>query len=100
QDDEDDADRLDQVEDEVVGGFGDGGGLKVDLADLDADRLIGFELVQLLLYGCAHGHDVAAANRGDAEADGRLAIEAEQAARRVRFTALQGRHVLQGELGT
>ncbi len=80
---EDDGDRLDQVEDEGARRLGDRGRLEVDLADLDADRLLGAQLVQLLLHGLAHGHDVAAAHRRDAEADGRLAVEAQQPARRV-----------------
>ena len=37
---EDDGDRLGQIEHEVIGGFGDRPGLEVDLADLDADRLV------------------------------------------------------------
>ena len=46
----------------------------------------------------AHRHDVAALHRGDAQADGRLAVVAEQAARRILIAAIDRRDVLQEEL--
>ena len=91
-------DRLAQVEHELVGGRGDRFGLEVDLADLDADRLVAFELLELSPDAFAHRHDVAALHRGDAQADGRLAVVAEQAPRRVLIAALQRRHVPEEEL--
>ena len=98
QHDEDDGDRLAQVEHELVGGRGDRLGLEVDLADLDADRLVGFELLELSPYALAHRHDVAALHRGDAQADGRLAVVAEQTARRILIAALQRGDVPEEEL--
>ena len=47
QHDEDDRHRLAQVEHEVARRRADRFGLEIDLADLDADRLIGLELVEL-----------------------------------------------------
>ena len=73
-------------------------GLEVDLADLDADRLVVFELLELSPYAFAHRHDVAALHRGDAQADGRLAVVAEQTARRVLIAALQRGDVPEEEL--
>ena len=98
QHDEDDADRLDQVEHELVGGRGDRLGLEVDLADLDADRLVRLQLVERSPDALAHRHDVAALHGGDAQADGRLAVVAEQTARRVLIAALDRRHVAEEEL--
>ena len=56
------------------------------------------QLVELSPDGLAHGHDVAALHRGDAEADGRLAVVAQQPARRVLIAALQRRDVAEDEL--
>ena len=91
-------DRLAQVEHELVGGRADRLGLEVDLADLDADRLVLLELLELAPYALAHRHDVAALHGGDAQADGRLAVVAEQTARRVLIAALQRGDVPEEEL--
>src|SRR5262249_31658628 len=42
--------------------------------------------------------DISTLDRGDADADGWLAVESEDAARRVRITSLQCGNVAQGEL--
>ena len=98
QHDEHDRDRLGQVEDEVGGGGGDGFGLEVDLADLDADRLMRLELGELAADAFAHRDDVAAGDGRDAEADGGLAVVAEQAAGRVLVVADERGHVAKREL--
>ena len=54
--------------------------------------------VELFPQGLAHRHDVAAGHGGDAEADGRLAVVAEQPPRRVLIAALDRRDVAEAEL--
>src|SRR5262249_23772753 len=93
-----DADGLAQVEHEIARGVSDGFGLEIDFADLDADRLLGFERVELLPYSRAHPHDVTALHGGDSHADGRLAIVPEQPARRILVAALQSCNIFEVEL--
>ena len=89
---------LRQVEHELAGGCGHRFGLKVDLADLDADRLIALLFSEFLPHAFAHRHDVAALHRRDAEADRRLAVVAQQPPRRVLIAAIQRGDVAQEQL--
>ena len=98
QHDEDDRDRLAQIEDEAARGFGDRRGLEVDLADLDSDWLVSFQLIELSADTFSHRHDVSALHRGDTQADGGLAVVPEQAARRIFVAALDRRDILEVEL--
>ena len=95
---EDDGDRLAQVEHELVGGLGDRFGLEVDLADLDADRLVAFELLELLPDAFPIVTTLPPWHRGDSQADGRLAVVAEQTPRRILVAALQRGDVPEKEL--
>ena len=95
---EDDADRLAQIKDELAGGRGDCLGLEVDLADFDAERLVEFELLERSPYALAHRHHVAPLHCGNPQADRRLAVVAEQTARRVLIAALQRGNVPEEEL--
>ncbi len=95
---EDDANRLDEVEHEAVRRDFDRFRLEVDLVDLDSDRLQRAQLFELLAHRLAHGDDVSAAHRGDAEADGRLAVEAQDPPGRILIAARQRRHVAERQL--
>src|SRR5262249_54882519 len=96
--DDDDGDRLGQVEHEFVRGCGDRLGLEVDLTDLYADRLDARQLLELAPDVLAHRHDVAALHRGDTQADARFAVIAEQPTRRVLVPAYQGGDIPEEEL--
>ena len=98
QDHEDDGDGLAEVEHELADGLGNRLGLEIDLADLDADRLIGFQLFELLPKGFPHRDNVATRDRGDAQTDGRVAIVAQQATGRILIAALQRGDVPQAKL--
>jgi len=98
QHDKDDRDRLAQVEHEFVGGLRNRFGLKVNLADLDADGLLAFQFREFLPHAFAHRHDIAALHRGDSQADGRLTVVAEHAPRRVLVASLNRGDIAQKEL--
>src|SRR5262249_50082423 len=87
-----------QIEHELAGRCANRFRLEVDLANLDADRLIRLECVEFLPYSFTHGDDVAALGRGNPQADGRPAIVAEQTPRRILVAALQRRDVFQKQL--
>src|SRR5271165_133390 len=94
----DDGDRFYQVESEGVGRDDDRLGLEVDFADLDPNRLIVLQILQLLPYSVTHGHDVAALHRRNPQPNNRLALELEHPPRRLLVAALQRGYVTKQEL--
>src|SRR5208282_2305587 len=93
-----DADRFYQVESEGVGRDDDRLGLEVDFADLDSNRLIALQILQLLPYSVTYGHDVAALHRRNPQPNSRLAVELEQPSRRLLVAALQRGNISKQEL--
>ena len=68
-------------------------GWKLISSNLDSDWLVAFHLIELLRTPFTHRHYVSARHRGDAQADGRLAIVPEQAARRIFIATLDRRDI-------
>ena len=96
-DDENDHHRLEQRMGELVDGVLDDAGLVGDEVDADADRQLGGDLVQLASQRLAEVQHIGARLHADGEADGGLAIVAEQRGRRVDVAALDVDHVAEAE---
>ena len=92
---EDDHDRHSQVQNKFVDRLGHGVRLEGDLVQLHPERDLRAELADAPLDRRAHRDDVAAADRGDADADGAFAVVAKRRGWRINVIAADGRDVSQ-----
>ena len=95
QHDEHDHDRHPQVQNKFVDRLGHGIRLEGDLVQLHPERDLRAELADAPLDSRAHRDHVAAADRGDADADGALAVIAKRSGWRINVVAADGRDVFQ-----
>src|SRR5262249_13966816 len=80
---DDDAHRLHEAGHELADAPDHDVRLEVDVAELEPDGKPRLDVGDALLDRVPHDHDVAARHCGDADADGRLAVEADEGRRRI-----------------
>ena len=95
QDDNHDQHGLDQVHQKSIDRLGDGVGLHGDDPQLHAHRDAGHQFADALFDGIAHGHGVAALNRGDGDADGGRAVIPQKGSRWIHVVAPDLGHILE-----